>query len=69
MRDHVRALMAAGMALYTIAATAEVSMSGLKTLLYGRSGARKGEYPATIEQRKAERVLALALPRGRAKTA
>ncbi len=69
VREHVRALMAAGMALYTIAATAEVSMSGLKTLLYGRSGARKGEYPATIEQRKAERVLALPLPRGRAKTA
>ncbi|MBF0816284.1 hypothetical protein E4U02_07660 [Microbacterium paludicola] len=69
VREHVRALMAAGMALYTIATTAEVSMSGLKTLLYGRSGARKGEYPTTIEQRKAERVLALPLPHTRAKTA
>ncbi|MFI8593763.1 hypothetical protein ACIGCK_04945 [Microbacterium sp. NPDC078428] len=59
IRDHVRALMADGMSVLTIADTAQVSRSGLKTLLYGRSGDRKGHFPAEIEADKAQRLLAL----------
>lgn len=57
VRQHVRALMAAGMAVLTIADVAGVSKTGLKVLLYGRSGERKGEYPAHIEADKAQRIL------------
>lgn len=59
VREHVRALMAGGMSVLAIADAAEVSKSGLKTLLYGRSGERKGEYPTEIEAEKAQRLLAL----------
>lgn len=59
IRAHVRSLMDAGMSVFGIADTAEVSLSGLKTLLYGRSGDRKGEYPANIEAAKAEKLLAV----------
>ncbi len=51
--------MAGGMSVLAIADAAEVSKSGLKTLLYGRSGERKGEYPTEIEAEKAQRLLAL----------
>jgi DNA-binding NarL/FixJ family response regulator len=59
IRTHVRALMADGMSVLAIADTAQVSRSGLKTLLYGRSGDRKGHFPAEIEADKAQRLLAL----------
>lgn len=59
VRDHVRALIDSGMAVLTIAALADVSPSGLKTLMYGRSGTRRGELPAHIEKAKADRLLAL----------
>jgi len=49
--------MAAGMAVLTIADVAGVSRTGLKVLLYGRSGERKGEMPAQIEADKARRIL------------
>jgi len=57
VRQHVRALMAAGMAVLTIADVAGVSKTGLKVLLYGRSGERRGEMPAHIEADKARRIL------------
>lgn len=57
VRQHVRALMAAGMPVLTIADVAGVSKTGLKVLLYGRSGERKGEIPAQIEADKARRIL------------
>ncbi len=57
VREHVRALMAAGMPVLTIADVAGVSKTGLKVLLYGRSGERKGEMPAQIEADKARRIL------------
>lgn len=60
VRAHVRALMASGMTILTIAADAQVSKTGIKILLYGRSGARKGELPAAIEQTKAEQIMQLA---------
>lgn len=59
VREHVRTLMDAGMSVLGIADTAGVSLSGVKTLLYGRSGARAGEYPAHVEAEKARRLLAL----------
>ena len=36
-----------------------MSKTGVKILLYGRSGARKGELPREIEETKAQRILAL----------
>jgi len=42
-----------------IAAAADVSKTGIKILLYGRSGARKGELPREVEETKAQRILAL----------
>jgi hypothetical protein len=61
VRQHVRDLMASGWTVLGIADAADVSKTGLKVLLYGRSGARKGELPAHIEAAKAERVLQLEL--------
>ncbi len=54
--------MAAGMSVLSIAETAGVSKTGVKVLLYGRSGARKGELPREIEAEKAKRILALQAP-------
>lgn len=51
--------MNAGMSVLGIAETAGVSKSGVKTLLYGRTGPRAGEFPAHIEADKATRLLAL----------
>jgi len=62
VRQHVRELMAAGLSVLTIAERAGASKTGVKVLLYGRSGARKGEFPSSIEQTKAERLLALTAP-------
>lgn len=59
VRAHVRALIDSGHSVLGIAEEAGVSKSGLKTLLYGRSGARKGELPAHIETEKAERLMSL----------
>lgn len=59
VRAHVRSLLDGGRSVLAIADEAGVSRSGLKTLLYGRSGARKGEYPENIEAEKAQRLLAL----------
>lgn len=59
VREHVRQLMAAGMTVLGIAEEAGVSKTGVKILLYGRSGARKGELPREIEEAKAQRILAL----------
>lgn len=59
VRAHVRALLDHGMSVHTVAHTAGVSLSGVKTLLYGRSGERKGEYPEHIEASKAARLLAI----------
>lgn len=59
VRQHVRQLMAAGMTVLGIAEQAEVSKTGVKILLYGRSGARKGELPREVEAEKAKRILAL----------
>lgn len=57
--EHVRQLMAGGMTVLGIAEKAGVSKTGVKILLYGRSGARKGELPREIEESKAQRILAL----------
>ena len=51
--------MASGMTVVKIAKSANVSKTGVKILLYGRSGARKGELPREIEEEKAQRILAL----------
>ncbi|MBS0476339.1 MAG: hypothetical protein JSR28_14495 [Proteobacteria bacterium] len=59
IRQHVRQLMASGMTVLEIADQAQVSKTGVKILLYGRSGARKGELPREIEAEKARRLLAL----------
>ena len=59
VRTHVRDLMASGMTILSIAADAQVSKTGIKILLYGRSGARKGELPSAIEQTKAEQIMQL----------
>lgn len=59
VREHVRQLMAGGMTVLGIAEKASVSKTGVKILLYGRSGARKGELPREIEKSKAQRILAL----------
>ncbi|HQZ36114.1 MAG TPA: hypothetical protein PK020_16930 [Ilumatobacteraceae bacterium] len=59
VRIHTRALMASGMTVVKIAESANVSKTGVKILLYGRSGARKGELPREIESAKAQRLLAL----------
>lgn len=59
VREHVRQLMAGGMTVLGIAEKAGVSKTGVKILLYGRSGARKGELPREIEETKAQRILAL----------
>lgn len=59
VRSHVRELMASGMTVLAIAAEAQVSKTGVKILLYGRSGSRKGELPSAIEQAKAERIMQL----------
>lgn len=59
IRQHVRQLMASGMTVLEIADLAQASKSGVKILLYGRSGDRKGELPREIEAEKAERILAL----------
>ncbi len=59
VREHVRQLMAGGMTVLRIAEKADVSKTGVKILLYGRSGARKGELPREIEESKAQRILAL----------
>lgn len=59
VREHVRQLMAGGMTVLGIAEKADVSKTGVKILLYGRSGARKGELPREIEESKAQRILAL----------
>lgn len=56
--------MASGMTILSIAADAQVSKTGIKILLYGRSGARKGELPAAIEQAKADRIMQLKPHRG-----
>lgn len=61
VRQHVRQLMASGMTVIEIADSAQASKSGVKILLYGRSGARKGELPREIEAEKAQRLLALQL--------
>jgi AraC-like DNA-binding protein len=58
-RDHLRALMAGGMTIERIAAEAGVSRSILATVLYGRSGARKGVEQTEIKADTASRVLAL----------
>lgn len=63
VRQHVRQLMDAGMTVLAIADTAGVSRSGIKTLMYGRSGERAGEFPAQVEADKAERLLALEVAR------
>lgn len=47
------------MTVLGIAEEANVSKTGVKILLYGRSGARKGELPREIEKAKAQRILAL----------
>ena len=60
VREHVRNLMSNGRSVKAIAADADVSLSGLKMLLYGRSGARKGEMPTKIDVTKATKLLALA---------
>lgn len=62
VRRHVRELMAAGMSVLGIAAAADVSKTGVKVLLYGRSGERKGELPSAIEAAKAQRIMALTAP-------
>lgn len=59
VRAHVRDLMASGMTILSIADAAQVSKTGIKILLYGRSGARKGELPSAVEQPKAERIMQL----------
>lgn len=59
VRQHVRRLMDAGMTVLAIADTAGVSRSGIKTLMYGRTGERAGEFPAHVEADKAARLLAL----------
>lgn len=59
VRQHVRQLMSSGMTVIEIADSAQASKSGVKILLYGRSGARKGELPREIEAEKAQRLLAL----------
>mgnify|MGYP004279473825 FL=1 len=59
VRRHVRQLMASGMTILEIADRAQASKTGVKVLLYGRSGARKGELPGEIEAAKAQRLLAL----------
>lgn len=59
VRLYVRELMRSGMTILSIAADAQVSKTGIKILLYGRSGARKGELPSAIEQAKAERIMQL----------
>lgn len=59
VREHVRNLMNNGRSVKAIAADADVSLSGLKMLLYGRSGARKGEMPTKIDVTKATKLLAL----------
>lgn len=59
VRQHVRDLMGSGMGVLRIAEEANVSKTGVKILLYGRSGARKGELPREIEATKAQRLLAL----------
>lgn len=51
--------MTSGWTVLGIAAAADVSKTGIKILLYGRSGARKGELPAAIEEEKARRLQAL----------
>ena len=60
VRQQIRALMTAGWTILAISATANVSKTGIKILLYGRSGPRKGELPAAIEAEKATRIMALA---------
>jgi DNA-binding CsgD family transcriptional regulator len=62
VRAHVRALIDSGRSVLWIAQEADVSLSGIKTLIYGRSGARKGEFPAHIETAKATKLLALKGP-------
>jgi len=47
------------MTVIEIADSAQASKSGVKILLYGRSGARKGELPREIEAEEAQRLLAL----------
>lgn len=61
VRAHVRTLMAAGLSLQRIADRAGVSASGLSTLIYGRSGPRKGQLPARIDIEKAARLTALTM--------
>ena len=61
VRMRVRQLMASGWTILAIAAAANVSKTGITVLLYGRSGARKGELPAAIEEGKARRILSLPL--------
>lgn len=63
VREHVRALIEGGRSVLGIAEEAGVSKTGLKVLLYGRSGARKGEFPSHIEAEKADRLLALEVTR------
>lgn len=58
-REHVRELMAGGMSLLAIADAADVSKSVIKTLLYGRSGERKGPLPTELTVDNAERLLAV----------
>lgn len=59
VREHVRSLMDGGMSVLGIAETAGVSLSWIKTLLYGRTGPRAGEFPSHVEAEKARRLLAL----------
>jgi hypothetical protein len=59
VRAHVRSLMDRGLAVATIAERAEVSLSGVKTLLYGRSGRRKGYLPRSIKAETARRLTGL----------
>lgn len=58
-REHVKSLCAYGMGWKRIAEVAGVSKSGINTLLYGRSGARKGEIPKRIDRDKAAKLLAV----------
>lgn len=66
VREHVLMLRAAGMGYKTIAHRAGVSVTGVRTLIYGREdyqagvkGPRHGEQPKQIAREKAERLLAV----------
>lgn len=67
--DHIAALRAAGITITEIIARSGVSRTAIRTLIYGRDdytpdgpGPRHREIPAHIEQRKAERIIAVTAP-------